>query len=160
LAHAHIEEELLVVLSGEVDIFILSGEYDCNPRKERLRPGDFAYYPAYQWHTLQNVGHSPAHYVMFKWRGALDHADTALESQVVRCDLKTIPRNDFCADILFEGPSCFLDRLHAHLTSLRPDGGYRPHCDEYDVAIVVLEGRIALLGKELIKGGIAYCVAG
>jgi uncharacterized cupin superfamily protein len=57
--HAHMQEELLVVISGEVEICLPDGESDCDPRTERLRPGDFAYYPAYRWHTLRNVAQSP-----------------------------------------------------------------------------------------------------
>jgi quercetin dioxygenase-like cupin family protein len=158
--HAHMEEELLVVISGEVEICLPDGESDCDPRTERLRPGDFAYYPAYRWHTLRNVAQSPACYVMFKWRGTMAHAGAPLQTQVVHPEVEREPKRDFDVDVLFEGTTCFLDRLQAHLTKLRQGCGYGLHRDEYDVAIVVLEGRIALLGGELARGGIAYCVAG
>ena len=154
------QEELLVVISGEVEICLPDGESDCDPRTERLRPGDFAYYPAYRWHTLRNVAQSPACYVMFKWRGTMADAGAPLQTQVVHPEVEREPKRDFDVDVLFEGTTCFLDRLQAHLTKLRQGCGYGLHRDEYDVAIVVLEGRIALLGGELARGGIAYCVAG
>lgn len=158
--HAHIEEELLIMLSGAAEIIIPANELGFESRTERLRPGDFVYYPAFQRHTIRNVGPGPATYTMFKWRGDLSNAGPALGVQIIRGKEDTSAQNDFNVDILFEGPTNFLDRLQAHLTTLKPGGGYRPHSDEYDVAIVVLKGRIAILDRELIKDGVAYCVAG
>jgi hypothetical protein len=146
------EEELLVVISGEVEICLPDCESDCDPPTERLRPGDFAYYPAYRWHTLRNVAQSPACYVMFKWRGTMAHAGAPLQTQVVHPEVEREPKKDFDVDVLFQGATCFLDRLQAHLTKLRHGCGYRLHRDEYDVVIVVLEGRISLLGGELARG--------
>ena len=64
--HEHREEELLLLLAGEVDL-ILSDEQAGAERRMRLRSGQFVYYPAHFVHTLQTVSDEPANYLMFKW---------------------------------------------------------------------------------------------
>jgi mannose-6-phosphate isomerase-like protein (cupin superfamily) len=57
--HAHREEELLIPLHGEAELRIADGPSDTAPRIERLHPGSFVYYPAWQHHTIRNPGTSP-----------------------------------------------------------------------------------------------------
>ena len=82
--HAHLEEELLLVLDGEAELVIPSDPDDQTPRLERLLPGAFVYYPAYQYHTLRNPTASPVTYLMLKWRGAPDEVRPPLSTRVVR----------------------------------------------------------------------------
>jgi quercetin dioxygenase-like cupin family protein len=62
--------------------------------------------------------------------------------------------------VLFEGPTSFLGKLHAHVTELQPGGGYGAHADKYDVAIIVFSGTVETLGKTLGPGGSIYYAAG
>jgi quercetin dioxygenase-like cupin family protein len=62
--------------------------------------------------------------------------------------------------VLFEGPTSFLGKLHAHVTELQPGGGYGAHADKYDVAIIVFSGTVETLGKTLGPGGSVYYAAG
>jgi quercetin dioxygenase-like cupin family protein len=62
--------------------------------------------------------------------------------------------------VLFEGPTSFLGKLHAHVTELQPGGGYDAHADKYDVAIIVFSGTVETLGKTLGPGGSVYYAAG
>ena len=69
LPHAHKDEELLLLLSGEVDLIFPDKDGSGGNRRRRLRAGQFVYYPAYFSHTLQAVSTEPANYLMFKWHG-------------------------------------------------------------------------------------------
>lgn len=64
--HSHVQEELLIVLKGEAEILIVESPDPARARVERLVPGYFVYYPAYQHHTLRNPAASPVTYLMFK----------------------------------------------------------------------------------------------
>ena len=65
--HSHIEEELLVILSGEAELVIADDAADPGPRIEPVTTGQFVYYPAWQHHTIRNTSDSAIAYLMFKW---------------------------------------------------------------------------------------------
>jgi hypothetical protein len=50
--------------------------------------------------------------------------------------------------------------LHCHLTTLEPGAGYEEHVDPYDVAIVLLEGEIQVLGAKAGPQCVVFCAAG
>ena len=66
----------------------------------------------------------------------------------------------FTTRLLFEGPTAYLGKLHAHVTGLQPGAGYPAHADEYDVAIIVFSGTVETLGKTVGPGGSIYYAAG
>jgi mannose-6-phosphate isomerase-like protein (cupin superfamily) len=65
--HTHKEEELLLVLAGEVDLTLPQLASDRQGRPWRLQTGQFVYYPAEFPHTLTSASSAPANYLMFKW---------------------------------------------------------------------------------------------
>ena len=158
--HVHLEEELLLVLDGEAELVIPSDPDDQTPRLERLLPGAFVYYPAYQYHTLRNPTASPVTYLMLKWRGAPDEIRPPLSTRVVRPSNASDRPASFSTELLFEGPTAFLGKLHAHVTDLQPDGGYPSHIDAHDVAIVVLSGRVETNDRSLGPASVVYYPAG
>ena len=147
--HAHVEEELLIPLHGEVEVVIANGPVDAEPRTERLRPGSFVYYPAWQHHTVRNPGARSVAYLMLKWRTAEWGAGNELGTEVVRFEDVAPPdgARAFWTKPLLDGPTGCLGKLHAHATVLAPGAGYEPHVDAHDVAIVMLEGTIETLGR-------------
>lgn len=157
--HSHVEEEILLVVSGEAEIVIAASETDPAPRRERLSRGQFSYYPAWQHHTLRNRSDAPVTYLMFKWAGTTARAGAALEAGIfdARRLLTRVAGEAFSVERLFDAPTGWLNRLHAHTTVLQPGGGYAPHRDGHDVAIVLLEGSIETLGARLSGAGIVYC---
>jgi quercetin dioxygenase-like cupin family protein len=162
--HAHVEEELLIPLDGELELRIAGGPADPAPSSQRLSPGQFIYYPAGQHHTLLNPQSAPVAYLMFKWRASFEQlsAERALLPTTV-CrydDAPSASSAPFCTQRVFEGGTTYLDRLHAHLTLLRPDAGYAPHVDAYDVAIVTLAGTVETLGRRVEPGSVIYYAAG
>jgi mannose-6-phosphate isomerase-like protein (cupin superfamily) len=158
--HAHLDEELLMVLDGEAEV-VIADTPDKPRRTEMLKPGLFIYYPALQHHTIRNRSQRPVTYLMFKWRAAPTELVDSLAMEITSC--QNPPRKTFPKPrdtwLLFEGPTAYLGKLHAHLTELQPGAGYAPHRDPYDVAIVLLEGTIATLGETLSSPAVVYCAA-
>jgi quercetin dioxygenase-like cupin family protein len=62
--------------------------------------------------------------------------------------------------VVFEDPTAYLGKLHAHVTDLQPGAGYPAHEDKYDVAILVFSGTVETLGKRVGPGGSIYYAAG
>ena len=150
LPHAHREEELLLMLSGEADLIFPDQDNPGHNLRHPIKTGEFVYYPAHFMHTLQTTGDSPAHYLMFKWNAA---------RKIIRAELKfghfpmagTITEDDdtskgFRPRRVFQGRTTFLKKLECHISTMMPGAGYDPHVDHYDVAIVVLEGEVETLG--------------
>jgi len=160
--HAHPEEELLLLLSGEVEL-ILPGNSAMGEKKMRLESGQFVYYPAGFSHSLRTTSESSANYLMFKWSGQPKNRDS-----VLGFDLFSLPyqesqeegREGFHPCFVFEGPTVYLDKLHCHFSTLSPGAGYDPHSDPYDVAIIVLEGEVDTLGQRVEPHGVIFCAAG
>ena len=160
--HQHIEEEILIVLHGEVELTIPSGPADPAPRIERLGPGSFVYYPAWQWHTIRNPGTAPVGYLMFKWKAPERESNGRLGTEVIRLEDMLPPDGapPLWQRRLMEGPTGCLGKLHSHLTVLAPGAGYEPHRDAYDVAIIPFAGTVETLGHSVSPKSVIYYGAG
>jgi len=159
--HCHLEEEILMVLDGEAELLVGDGPNVADTVAHPVRPGMFVYYPAFKHHTLRNVGTGPLTYLMFKWRGSPRASGPILDAKIVepaRDDQGTA--DSYRATRLANGETNFLSKLKIHRSDVQPGGGYEPHRDEYDVAIVVLSGRINTLDREVGPFGVVYYSAG
>jgi mannose-6-phosphate isomerase-like protein (cupin superfamily) len=161
--HAHQDEELLIVLDGEADLLIADrGEFE-GAQAIRVKPGDFAYYPAFQHHSIRNPGDKPVHYLMFRWNRAEAEAPSGRLKTIVVQDAPPAEAKDgrgFTMRTVFEGRSQWLRKFHCHSTRLEAGAGYAPHADAYDVAILVQSGRVRTLGREAGPGDLIYYPAG
>jgi uncharacterized cupin superfamily protein len=160
--HCHLEEELLVVLDGEAEILIANSPDPSDATVKRFGPGSLVYHPAYQRHTIRNVAAAPVTYLMFKWQAAPLEVQEPLGTTLSDIGGRSAgaqgrPRT---MRVLFEAPTSFLGKLHAHVTELQPGGGYPAHADRYDVAIIVFSGTVETLGRTLGPGGSVYYAAG
>jgi uncharacterized cupin superfamily protein len=159
--HAHVEEEILLILDGEADILLSEGPDPDAAKIHRLTRGAFAYYPAYQYHTIRNASEGPVTYLMFKWSGppieTVAQAQTAFvpfpDALPAAADSAS---KGYRAIRFFESPTSYLHRLHAHLTFLNPGSGYAKHADTHDVAIVVLDGEVTSLGHTAGPGSVMF----
>ena len=157
--HCHIEEELLIVLDGEADIHITKSLEDPSPKVVKFSAGDMVYHPAYQHHTIHNTSDKPITYLMFKWASAPLEAQEPLGSKIVKVEdhpETSVPTKLFDARLLFEQETAFLSKLHSHITDLQPGEGYEPHLDDYDVAIILLNGQIATANETLNAPAVAF----
>jgi mannose-6-phosphate isomerase-like protein (cupin superfamily) len=148
LPHVHPEEEILLVLDGEAVCVIPNSAEQNDPRTEVLRRGEFIYYPAYQYHTIRNASARPITYLMMKWRGPLEFSTSQWSVPSLRPE-KVIPTEgeSFAPRFLAEFPTSYLAKLHSHQSVLLPGGGYDPHVDDHDVAIIVLDGILETQGR-------------
>jgi mannose-6-phosphate isomerase-like protein (cupin superfamily) len=146
--HVHPEEEILLVLDGEAVCVIPDSAEQPDPRTEVLRPGEYVYYPAYQYHTIRNASECPVVYIMMKWRGPIISGPCQWSVPVIRPET-FFPMNgeNFAVRGLMEFCTSYLTKLHAHQSMLLPGGGYEPHVDEHDVAIIVLSGILETRGR-------------
>jgi mannose-6-phosphate isomerase-like protein (cupin superfamily) len=160
--HAHYDEELLFVLEGEAELLLGDQRKSNGSACVRVKAGDFAYYPPLQHHTIRNPTNSPVTYVMFRWQGAASLGGNLLRPSVVRAPVEpaAISRRPFVIRRVLEGSTHWLRKFHCHTTRMEVGGGYAPHVDPYDVAILVRSGRVKTLGKEIGPGAVVYYPAG
>lgn len=161
--HRHQEEELLLLLSGQVDIILPDASDKEGKVRRPLKVGEFVYYPRYFAHTIVTTGDSPANYLMFKWHSARQNQNTELlfgrfdiQPSVVDKNL----HNGFRSQRIFMGRTAYLSKLECHFSTLSPKAGYATHIDNYDVAIVVLEGQVETLGKLASSYDVIFYSAG
>jgi len=162
-SHAHADEELLVLLSGEIDVIVKDNKATTGLRRRKLKPFEFMYYPAYYAHTLETTSNEPAVYVMFKWHAqkknkmpVLTHGHFMPFSENV--EIRNTSR--LYSYRIFEGATSYCRKLHAHASVLMPGVSYAPHVDDYDVAIIVLDGDVETLNQRAKNYNIIFYAAG
>lgn len=160
--HQHKEEELLMVLDGEVELELPQAPAPLG--NARLTRGQFVFYPPDFPHTLRTVSPTPASYLMFKWQDgattsqsplAFGRFDVALSSADGQSQGPHGSRQR-----LFSGATPNLSKLSGHVSTMPPGAGYEPHADAYDVAIVTLEGEIETLGETVGPNSVIFYPAG
>lgn len=163
--HAHVEEELLIMISGEVDL-VIPDTVNGTETRTTIRPGGFVYYPAYKRHTIHNASPEPATYLMFKWsKEGSPEADGQLETTIlsyksVATDIDPKPAQGVVYREILDGPTAYLTKLQSHVTTLQQGSGYQPHSDEYDVAILLLRGAVQTLGRKVEAHSVIFYAAG
>ncbi len=162
--HIHPEEEILMVIEGDATLLIEDVKGSDNVLPNQATAGDFVYYPANWRHTIENTSDKPVLYLMFKWLTDEYHSDHLLPHKFIRgskhLDAKTHIEKERETEVILEGKTDYLRKLHVHTTHINPDGGYEPHADSYDVAIVLMEGEIQTLNETLTAPAVVYCSAG
>jgi quercetin dioxygenase-like cupin family protein len=160
--HIHSEEELLMVLDGEAEIVLADDPAGTNARVELGRPGKIFYYPPHQHHTIRNSASQPVTYLMLKWRAdplaVLDRLDTSIFAY--GAGMLPDEGKNYKTALIFQRPTIYLSKLHAHLTTMLPGAGYEPHIDAYDVAILVLSGKLETLGQVIEPYSLIFYSAG
>lgn len=162
--HCHLDEEILLILDGEADIVLCDDLSGGNTTTHRMKPGDIAFYPPYQHHTIINNSRKGVNYLMFRWSGNPCSSSAPLDCSTfnfsfLETDAKRQKRK-FRAARIFEDQTHFLEKLECHRTILDPGGGYATHSDEHDVAIIVFEGEVVVNGQTAGRGGVFYVAAG
>ncbi|PKN52809.1 MAG: hypothetical protein CVU55_06205 [Deltaproteobacteria bacterium HGW-Deltaproteobacteria-13] len=157
--HTHDEEEILVLLAGEVDLILPDLQSADDGNRVRLSANQCVYYPADFPHTLQTVSETPANYLMFKWKADGMKSEPALSFglyNIIESNRTLLTEEGFRPHLLFQGPTKYLKKLRCHFSTLTPGAGYDPHADPYCVAIIVLEGEVETLGKRVRPHGVIF----
>lgn len=161
--HSHSEEELIVVLSGKLQIRRLTQSKEII-KSTPFSPGSFIYHDSNRAHTVYSVGPEPAIYVCIKWIGIkIGKKMKTLTSSDFVPDYAEERKNfdsEFSTKVVFESPTEFLGKLHAHISHMKPGAGYKPHSDPYDAMIILLHGKIETLEKEAKSKSIVFYQAG
>ncbi len=163
--HEHVEEEILIMLSGEAELVIIDTKEGLKEKRHRVRPGSLVYYPAWQRHTIHNPEEQSATYLMFKWDSRQVESNDTLKTSVIQFLQKhhdsTRPgANGFDTTCVLEGTTQYLRKLHSHITTLQPGCGYPPHEDPYDVAILVLRGNLETIGQIVYPYSVVFYASG
>lgn len=160
--HAHLEEEILVVMDGEGELVVPRWNGDASPNIFPAPAGSAIYYPAYQYHTIRNVSSEPVRYAMLRWKSGALRADRQLTPHFLQSGWlrNNKPRGPISMKGLFEGPTAFLAKLHAHITRVEPGAGYEAHRDTHDVAIFLLEGEVGIMGKRVAAPAVTFLPGG
>jgi MoaA/NifB/PqqE/SkfB family radical SAM enzyme/mannose-6-phosphate isomerase-like protein (cupin superfamily) len=162
--HAHKEEEILIMLSGEADLLLPRNPGVGGNGRMPLKPGELVYYPPGYPHSLRTTSEAPANYLMLRWdTSSLMTNSLGLgfgKYNIYEALAGAESGEEFSTRTLFEGPSGYLSRLQCHASLLSPGAGYARHADVYDVVIVVLEGEVETLGKSLRPHGVVFHPAG
>jgi len=163
LPHAHDEEEILLLLYGQIEVIIADDQNPAGLQRIRLNPGEFMYYPATYQHTLETVSDEPANYVMFKWYNRKKTKNPILQKGHFRpfrepLEIKDLSR--LFTRLVLEGPSLYCKKLHIHESILKPGVGYRPHADDHDVAMIILQGEVETIQQRAKPFDILFFPAG
>jgi mannose-6-phosphate isomerase-like protein (cupin superfamily) len=160
--HSHLDEEILVVMDGEGELVVPASSDDENPGIFTAREGSAIYYPSYQLHTIRNTSDKPVRYTMIKWKSTAVASGKKLNAHFLQSDWvgSERPRGPLSMTPLYEGATGFLGRLHAHISRLQPGAGYAAHRDDHDLAIFLIRGEIAIMGKHLVAPAVVFLPAG
>jgi uncharacterized cupin superfamily protein len=154
LPHDHQDEEILIVLSGNPTI--LSSDIQSGVlRMKKSLPGDFFYYPSGHKHTILNASNEPIHYLMFRWETKSQTQKSASPFNYEKNDYSRLDRQ-----FSINQASSTLEHIHIHFTHLEPGKEYQKHIDQYDAAVVVLDGHLTVMNKTLGKNGVFFTGAG
>jgi quercetin dioxygenase-like cupin family protein len=148
--HSHNEEEILLLLSGGIElIHRKSNDLTKNENKE-LNKGQFVYYPAYFYHTFIAKSYTPAHVLSLKWKTNSKNKNAGLNFACFNIpkDLNNQENKTFLTKTLFEYPTLYLSKLHCHTSLINPGGSIKTHRDMYDVVSIILEGEVETLGEK------------
>jgi quercetin dioxygenase-like cupin family protein len=155
--HAHDEEEIIVLLSGKLDVLTPTRSY-------RIGPGSFIFHPPGDRHSIRSVGPAAAAFFIFKWTwenaartrtGATLLLHNAAEARP-RADQAGMQRRRVCEDRpLAQGGRLVADAIH-----IAPRAGYPAHSHEHDLLLVLLHGRLHGLGHVASAPAAIYYPAG
>ena len=161
--HRHSDEEILMVLDGEVEVTLPDLPEGEETVRMRLGPEEFVYYPSFFGHTIRAGSQDASRYLMFRWHGQARWTQDELchGRYDAQAFLRQIPgKGGFRVREVFDKPTGSLARLHAHVTALAPGAGYAAHTDPYDVAIVLLRGEVETLGRRVGPGNLILYPSG
>ena len=161
--HFHTDEELIIIISGKVQI-IREDQFGKTTKSAPLGSGSFVYHDSNQIHTIYSVGPEPAVYICARWNGKKikKNSDFLRSSDFVPNYIEEKEKLDtgFKTSLVFESQTEFLDKLHCHISHMKPGAGYEPHKDSHDVLIILLDGKVETLDNELESISVIFYQAG
>lgn len=145
--HDHPEEELIIIISGSLDLILNNDEWPESQKPVRLPTGSMVYLPSNDPHTFRAAGPDQTQILVITWKGV--HSKT-LEGQLQRSIFDiTIESSISCNEQketsrvpLFSGSTKFAMSLSTHNILIQPGFGYGGHIHPYDLIMVLLTGHL------------------
>lgn len=159
----HDDEEILLVLDGELDIRVPADSLETG-RASPLRRGEFAYCPARFPRAVHAAAASAASVVVIRWRD--DGRPQSGTLSFGRFDAfafepgRMVQREGWTRHRHFSQPTGYLRQLRCHVSTMQPGGGYPVHADPYDVVIVTLAGEVETIGARVPADSVVFYAAG
>jgi len=145
--HSHKEEEILLLLAGELDVILPEAHALKGNGRVRLRPGQMVYYPSLFPHTVETTSEDPTNYLVLEWfNRRRTYSSASKRFGVFHIDFDKEVTDGFVSRLVFREPTRYLKKLQCHTTVATPGRGQEPHIDTYDVVLIVLEGEVETLG--------------
>jgi len=161
--HGHSEEELLLMLSGKAQITTQPDHLSDESKTYDLNAGSMVFYPAHYKHTITNVGDDANLYLTFKWESKTTGDANVLSRLYSFAPGQNQPENETRAiqvSQVEKYKTNHIGLLGLHTTRLKPGGGYSPHQDRYDIALVLLSGSIVCQDQVVSAPAMVYIPAG
>lgn len=155
--HQHPQEEIEVVLSGEIEVVMPE-------QTTRIGPGSFHYQPAGHPHTIRGSGDEPASFVLIRWQPATPEGAIAPSEGLVYDATTLSPweqrpggqEQQLCPPLTLANGT----RLVIYARSWTSQDGCVVHTDPFDSLVVLLHGRICGLGHDTRAPAVIYFSAG
>lgn len=161
--HAHREEEIFIVLYGSIKLTLSNNSTTDNNQYFHLKEGQSVYFPSYFAHTFLATSEESANYLVFKWRAGLKNKNNILNFTCFDLfnDRKLLnTKKKFYTNLIFEGLTGHLQKLHCHTSALYSGAGHSIHGNSCDIAIIVIEGEIEALDQLVKPYSIIFYAAG
>lgn len=165
LVHEHLEEELIIPLSGSLELFRHNDELRHGHNGSLLVPGSLIYLQSCYPHTLRGKGPGPSKVVAIRWKGDRSGSpDGILKTSVFDIPESGSPSNHGLPELsrihLFEGPTVYAENLRAHSAYIKSGGGYGAHTHQHDLMMLLLEGRLDTMHMQVPSPALLFFPAG
>lgn len=158
--HQHAQEEFIILQEGQLDVII-------NGKATRAGSGSLLFYASNDFHSVRNVGDTPATYVVLNFATAATRsapagravdtaAPEALRSQVFDWEkLEVIPTAKGARRDILDSPTVTTRNIECHVTTLNNgETPHPPHRHSDEEVIVVKEGTVeAFINGATTSGG-------
>jgi mannose-6-phosphate isomerase-like protein (cupin superfamily) len=165
LVHQHPEEELIIPLSGSLEIFRHNDELHHGHNGSLLLPGFLIYLPARDPHMLRGKGPDPSIVVAIRWKGnRRGSTDGILTTSMFDIPENPSPSHHGPPKVsrihIFEGATDYAENLRAHSAYIKPGGGYGAHTHPHDLMMLLLEGRLDTMHMQVPSPALLFFPAG
>ena len=164
--HQHAEEELIIILCGEVENIMTQGHPPYRKKTGRLKRGSVVYLSAHHPHTIRSIGPGPAKFIVFKWSGIVHNSKNDILRSFIfdQAEKNRLPTDQFKPGFkmgrLFETPTRYLRNLCASVHDLKMDVGVKPHKHAHDLVLVLMDGRINSMHVDISAPAVIFFPAG
>jgi mannose-6-phosphate isomerase-like protein (cupin superfamily) len=160
--HSHHDEEIFLLLSGSLEVIKGNHDQEELPINPIIEEKGFVYHSRKYEHTLRAIGTSDAHYLVVRWKRNHHLKNNISPFCVTLSHPEPFPDSSTGVQIQPIEPlqNKTNNRISAHYSRLLPGAGYEPHKDLHDVLIILFEGTVETIGKNVTAPAVAFFASG